>query len=399
MAPENTPSDAIQFHSQVPLWRDERVLRIATQVISAIVVLGLLFWGITNVINAAENRGLSLGFDFLQEAAGFPIGESDLPYDTSRSFLYAFLVGLLNTLKVSIVGIFFATILGTIVGIARLSSNWLVNRIALVYIEFHRNIPLLVLLLLWYRGFFTRLPDVVDSITLPGPVYLSQRGLQLTWPRLTPTGSPFVIAIVLGLILAIIAWAYLRRMQERTGRSTYFAYVSLGLLIIIPAIGLILAGGDPFEADVPVLSGFNFDGGYQLTPEFAALLVGLVTYTAAFIAEVVRAGIQAVDRGQLEAARAIGLSYSQLLSLVIIPQAMRVIIPPLISQYLNLTKNSSLAVFIGYPELFFIGKTTINQAGRAVQIFILIMAVYLSISLITSLILNIYNRRIQLVER
>jgi general L-amino acid transport system permease protein len=399
MAPEDTPSDAIQSHSQVPLWRDERVLRIATQVISAIVVLGLLFWGITNVINAAENRGLSLGFNFLQEAAGFPIGESDLPYDTSRSFLYAFLVGLLNTLKVSIVGIFFATILGTIVGIARLSSNWLVNRIALVYIEFHRNIPLLVLLLLWYRGFFTRLPDVEDSIILPGPLYLSQRGLQLTWPRLTPTGSPFVIAIVLGLILAIIAWVYLRRMQERTGRSTYFAYFSLGLLIIIPAIGLILAGGDPFEADVPVLSGFNFDGGYQLTPEFAALLVGLVTYTAAFISEVVRAGIQAVDRGQLEAARAIGLSYSQLLSLVIIPQAMRVIIPPLISQYLNLTKNSSLAVFIGYPELFFIGKTTINQAGRAVQIFILIMAVYLSISLITSLILNIYNRRIQLVER
>jgi general L-amino acid transport system permease protein len=399
MAPENTPSDAIQFHSQVPLWRDERVLRIATQVISAIVVIGLLFWGITNVINAAEDRGLSLGFDFLQESAGFPIGESDLPYDTSQSFLYAFLVGLLNTLKVSIVGVFFATILGTIVGIARLSSNWLVNRIALVYIEFHRNIPLLVLLLLWYRGFFTRLPDVVDSIILPGPIYLSQRGLQLTWPRLTPTGSPFVISIVIGLILAIVAWVYLRRMQERTGRSTYFAYVSLGIIIIIPIIGLVIAGGDPLEADVPVLSGFNFDGGYQLTPEFAALLVGLVMYTAAFIAEVVRAGIQAVDRGQLEAASAIGLSYSQLLSLVIIPQAMRVIIPPLISQYLNLTKNSSLAIFIGYPELFFIGKTTINQAGRAVQIFILIMAVYLSISLITSLILNIYNRRFQLVER
>jgi general L-amino acid transport system permease protein len=188
-------------------------------------------------------------------------------------------------------------------------------------------------------------------------------------------------------------------MQERTGRSTYFAYVSLGIIIIIPIIGLVIAGGDPLEADVPVLSGFNFDGGYQLTPEFAALLVGLVMYTAAFIAEVVRAGIQAVDRGQLEAASAIGLSYSQLLSLVIIPQAMRVIIPPLISQYLNLTKNSSLAIFIGYPELFFIGKTTINQAGRAVQIFILIMAVYLSISLITSLILNIYNRRFQLVER
>ena len=400
MAPENTSTDAIEFHSQVPLWRDERVLRIAAQILSAIVAIGLLYWGITNVINAAEQRGLSLGFEFLQEAAGFPIGESDLPYNTSSTFLYAFLVGLLNTLKVSIVGVFFATILGTIVGIARLSSNWLVSRIALVYIEFHRNIPLLVLLLLWYRGFFTsRLPDVEGSFILPGPIYLNQRGIFLTWPRLTPTGGIFVISILVGVFLAIIAWGYLRRTQERTGRSTYFAYISLGLLIIIPVIGLVLAGGDPFVADVPVLSGFNFAGGYQLTPEFAALLVGLVTYTAAFIAEVVRAGIQAVDRGQLEAASAIGLSYSQLLSLVIIPQALRVIIPPLISQYLNLTKNSSLAIFIGYPELFFIGKTTINQAGRAVQIFILIMAVYLSLSLLTSLILNIYNRRIQLVER
>jgi general L-amino acid transport system permease protein len=399
MAPEKSPTNAIQFHSQIPFWRDERVLRIAAQVISAIVVIGFLYWGLINVINAAEQRGLSLGFGFLEESAGFPIGESDLPYDPSKSFLYAFLVGVLNTLKVSIVGIFFATILGTIVGIARLSSNWLVSRIALIYIEFNRNIPLLVLLLLWYRGVFTRLPDVQESIAFPGPIYLSQRGLYFIWPRMTPTGSPFVISIVVGLILAIVAWVYLRRIQERIGRSTYFAYVSLGILIILPLIGFLISGGKPLEASVPVISGFNFSGGYHLTPEFAALLVGLVTYTAAFIAEVVRAGIQAVDRGQLEAARAIGLSYSQVLSLVIIPQALRVIIPPLISQYLNLTKNSSLAIFIGYPELFFIGKTTINQAGRAVQVFVLIMAVYLSISLTTSLILNIYNRRIQLVER
>ncbi|HUV25722.1 MAG TPA: ABC transporter permease subunit, partial [Anaerolineales bacterium] len=191
----------------------------------------------------------------------------------------------------------------------------------------------------------------------------------------------------------------LRRLQEKTGRSTYFGFVSLGILVVLPLIGLLISGGKPLEADVPIINGFNFSGGYQLTPEFAALLVGLVTYTAAFIAEVVRAGIQAVDRGQLEAARSVGLNYSQLLSLIIVPQALRVIIPPLISQYLNLTKNSSLAIFIGYPELFFIGKTTINQAGRAVQVFAVIMAVYLSISLMTSLILNIYNRRIQLVER
>jgi general L-amino acid transport system permease protein len=363
-----------------------------------VVVIGLIVLVIINILDAAEERGLSLGFEFIREAAGFPIGESDLPYDESRSFLYAFLVGVLNTLKVAIVGIFFATILGTIIGIARLSTNWLVSRLALVYIEFHRNIPLLILLLLWYRA-FTRLPDVQESIALPGPTYLSQRGLFLTWPNLNPNGWPFVISIVLAVIFAIIAWVYLRRYQARTGRNTYFGLVSLGILMVLPLIGFLISGGKPFTANVPVLSGFNFRGGYQLTPEFAALLVGLVTYTAGFIAEVVRAGIQAVDRGQLEAARSVGLKYSQLLSLIIIPQALRVIIPPLISQYLNLTKNSSLAIFIGYPELFFIGKTTINQAGRAVQIFGVIMAVYLSISLMTSLILNIYNKRIQLVER
>jgi general L-amino acid transport system permease protein len=399
MAPDPSSSDLVQHHSQIPFWRDERVLRIAAQVVSAVLVIGLLYWAIINVINGAEQRGLSLGFEFLGEAAGFPVGESDLPYDPSRSFLYAFFVGVLNTLKVSIVGIFLATILGTFIGIARLSTNWLVNRLALVYIEFHRNIPLLVLLLLWYRGVFTRLPDVQESITFPGPVYLSQRGLYLTWPQLTSTGALFVISILLGLILSIFAWVFLRRIQERTGKNTYFAFVSIGILFFLPIAGYFLSGGDPLDASVPILSGFNFIGGYHLTPEFAALLVGLVTYTAGFIAEVVRAGIQAVDRGQLEAARAIGLGYSQILSLVIIPQALRVIIPPMISQYLNLTKNSSLAVFIGYPEIFFIGKTTINQAGRAIQVFILIMAVYLSISLVTSLILNIYNRRIQLVER
>ncbi len=399
MTPEQSPGEAIQFHSEVPFWRDERVLRITAQIVSAIIVIGLLILALVNILNATEERGLSLGFEFIGESAGFPIGESDIPYDPSKSFLYAFLVGLINTLKVAIVGVFFATILGTLIGIARLSTNWLVSRLALVYIEFHRNIPLLILLLLWYRGFFTRLPDVQDSIALPGPIYLSQRGLQLTWPHVTPNGWPFIISIILAVILAVIAWVYLRRLQEKSGNSTYFGLVSLGILVILPLIGLLLSGGKPFEADVPVLDGFNFKGGYQLTPEFAALLVGLVTYTAAFIAEVVRAGIQAVDRGQLEAARSVGLNYSQLLSLIIIPQALRVIIPPLISQYLNLTKNSSLAIFIGYPELFFIGKTTINQAGRAVQVFAVIMAVYLSISLTTSLLLNIYNRRIQLVER
>lgn len=394
-----TPHSSRALSREIPFWRDERVLKVAAQILSAVLVIGLLIWLANNVISAANQRGLSLGFRFLKESAGFPIGETPIPYDPSRSFAYAFLVGVLSTLKVSIVGIFFATILGIFVGIARLSSNWLVNRLALAFIEIHRNIPLLVLLFLWYTGVFITLPRVQESIAWPGPIYLNQRGLYLTWPRLTSTGTVFVISIVVALVLAIIAWSILSRYQIKTGRSTYYGWVSLAILLLVPLLGWFIAGGAPVRFDVPTLQGFNFQGGLHLTPEFTALLIGLVTYTAAFIAEVVRAGIQAVSRGQQEAARALGLRYWQVLSLVIMPQAMRVIIPPLISQYLNLVKNSSLAFFIGYPELFFIGRTTTNQAGRAIQVILLVMAVYLAISLFTSLLLNIYNRRIQLIER
>lgn len=395
----NDPS-ATHSTSDVPLWRDERFLRALAQIASAVIVLGLLGWAIANVLAAANQRGLGLGFTFLNESAGFPIGESPIPYDPSQPFSYAFWVGILNTLKVIVVGILLATMLGTLVGLARLSSNWLVSHIALVYIEGHRNIPLLVLLFLWYRGIFTtRLPRVEESIEWPGPIHLSQRGVNMPWPYLNPGGWIFVGSIVLGIVLAIVAWTYLVRLRERTGQRTHFGAISLAILITLPLFGFVLSGADPVSWDVPVLDGFNFKGGVQLTPEFAALLIGLVMYTAAFIAEVVRAGIQSVSRGQLEAARSIGLNASQVLGLVIVPQALRVIIPPLISQYLNLTKNSSLAFFIGYPELFSIGRIMINQAGRAVPVFAMIMGSYLAMSLVTSTVLNIYNRRIQFIER
>lgn len=388
-----------EYHTRPPLWRDERVLRVVAQLVSAVLVIGFVVWMGINVVNAANQRGLALGFGFLDESAGFPIGETPIPYDPSRSFAYAFWVGVLSTLKVSVAGIFFATVLGTIVGVSRLSTNWLVSRLAVAFIEIHRNIPLLVLLFLWYSAVFLQLPRVQQSIVWPGPTYLNQRGLYLTWPQATPRTGTFVIALAAGIMLAgILAWV-LRRREERTGREARPWLVGLGVVLLAGAAGWILAGGDVFTWESPELAGFNFRGGLHLTPEFTALLIGLVTYTAAFIAEVIRAGIQAVNRGQVEAARALGLRGGQILNLVVFPQALRVIIPPLISQYLNLIKNSSLAFFIGYPELFFIGRTTINQAGRALQVFLLIMAVYLVISLVTSILMNWYNRRVQLVER
>ena len=383
----------------IPFWRDERVLRIGIQILFAVFAIGLSVWLVQNLITAATQRGLSLGFRFLKDSAGFPLGETVIPYNPSDSFAYAFLVGLASTLKVAVIGIILATVLGTLVGIARLSSNWLVRKLALGFIEIHRNIPLLVLLFLWYRGVFLQLPRVQESIVWPGPVYINQRGLYAVWPRLTDSGPLFVLFVFLGVILAAAAWVLLSRWQIRSGRSTYYFPISLLVLIGLSVAGWMLAAGTPFRLDIPELSGFNFRGGLYLTPEFTALMVGLVTYTAAFIAEVVRAGIQAIPRGQFEASMALGLSYAQSLRLVIMPQALRVIIPPLISQYLNLTKNSSLAFFIGYPDLFFIGRTTTNQAGRALQVILLVMLVYLVISLITSLLMNLYNRRIQFAER
>jgi len=387
------------FPKKIPIWRDERVLKAVAQIISSLIVIGFLYWVIGNFIAITQQRGMPLTYGFLKEAAGFPIKESFIPYDSTMSFGRAVLVGLINTLVVSAAGILVATVLGFLIGLMRLSSNWLISRIGLAYIEFHRNIPLLVLLFLWYFGVFTKLPAVKESIAVPGFIYINQRGFYLTWPRLAEGGTLFAASLVAGILLAIVTWSVLRRIREVKGKETYFGRVSLAVLILVPLVGWFASGGRPMLLDVPILKGFNFQGGLRLTTEFTALLIGLAMYTSAFIAEVVRSGIQAVQKGQIEAARAVGLRYSQILSLIIIPQAMRVMIPPLISQYLNLTKNSSLALVIGYQELFAIGKVTINQAGRAVPVFILIMATYLAISLLTSIILNIYNKRVQFIER
>lgn len=383
----------------IPFYRDERILQLIAQIVSAVVIFAILIWAVINFFRAAEARNMTLTFGFLKEAAGFPISNPPIEYEPAMSFGRAFLVGLVNTLIISGVGIVAATILGTIVALARLSSNWLLSRIALVFIEFHRNIPLLVLLFIWYFVVFGFMPPVKESLIWPGPIFLNKRGIYISWPRLTETGSAFMMAAGVGIVIAIVVFILLRRIRQSTGKNTYYTPISIGLILLSLIAGWILANGTPFQIDTPYLKGFNYQGGLRLTPEFAGMFLSLSLYTAAFIAEVVRGGIQAVSKGQIEAARAVGLNQFQVLSLVVMPQALRIIIPPMISQYLNLTKNSSLALAIGFQEVFAVGKIAINQAGRAVPIFGLIMATYLSLSLLTSLVLNIYNRRIQFVVR
>lgn len=383
----------------IPLWRDARVLRAVAQIVSVIVVVSVVVYLVSNVLDAADKRGLGLGYGFLQQEAGFPIAESVIKYEESDSFQYAFLVGILNTLKVALLGIVLATILGVIVGVARLSTNWLVSKIASIYIEIFRNIPLLIQLFFWYFGVLLLLPVVQDSIRGPGPIYLNNRGIFMVWVNPSSSFSSWLLFVLGGILLAILLRVVLARLQKRTGRSIHPNLAAVLALFLIPALGWFLMGESPLTREVPVLGRFNFEGGLRFTPEFSALLIGLVIYTASFIAEVVRAGIQAVQRGQVEAARALGLSDLQALRSVVFPQALRVIIPPLISQCLNLTKNSSLAIAIGYPDLFSVGRIMINQAGRAVPIFVLIMAAYLAMSLTYALVGNIYNRRVRFVER
>jgi general L-amino acid transport system permease protein len=383
----------------VPVWRDVRVLRWAAQIISVIVVLSFLFFAASNVLDAADKRGLALGFDFLEEEAGFPIAESVIDYEESDSFRYAFLLGILNTIKVALLGIVLATVLGFVVGVARLSTNWLLRQIAGVYVETFRNIPLLVQLFFWYFGVFLLLPTVRESIHWPGPVYLSNRGIFMVWGHLSGSFAPWLLFVLAGFALAVLARVVLSRRQERSGRPSYPNLAGGMVLVLVAALGWVLMPESPLSREVPVFDRFNYRGGLRLTPEFLALLVGLVAYTSAFIGEVVRAGIQSVQRGQVEASRALGLSSVQSLRFVVIPQALRVIIPPLISQFLNLTKNSSLAIAIGYPDLFSIGRIMINQAGRAVPIFLMIMAAYLAMSLTYAIIGNIYNRLVRYEER
>jgi general L-amino acid transport system permease protein len=368
-----------------------------------LILLAMVLWlGYEFALNAKANldaQKIASGFGFLDNTAGFAVNQSLIPYDESDSYGRVFFVGLLNTLLVAGIGIVLATILGFFIGIARLSRNWLLARLAGGYVELIRNLPLLFHILFWYLAVLGTLPGPRQSLSLFGEIFLNNRGIIVPAP-VAGQGAGTVFAVFASSVIAIVAiklWA--RRLHIRTGRQVPLLRTGLAILIV-PVLIALIATAFPIDFERPELRGFNFAGGIRLLPEFVALLVALTTYTAAFIAEVVRAGLLAVPRGQSEAAFALGLRRGLTLRLIIVPQALRVIVPPLTNQYLNLTKNSSLAVAVGYPDLFAVfAGTTLHQTGQAIEIIAITMAVYLAISLITSALMNWYNAHIRIAER
>jgi general L-amino acid transport system permease protein len=384
---------------KVSLLYNPLVRTIAYQVILCGAIAYLAWSAISNAIENLARAKIASGFGFWNNTAGFDISQTLIDYSTTATYGRAFWVGLLNTLLVAGIGVVLATILGFIIGIARLSTNWIVARVASGYVELIRNIPLLLQLLFWYNAVLKALPELRDSLAIGSSIFLNNRGLFIPQPIFQSGFAAVFWAFVAGVAASIGFRIWARRRQEKTGAQAPVFIVTLALIVGLPLIVFALAGF-PVSLIYPEKGRFNISGGIEVLPEFAALLFGLVIYTASFIAEVVRAGILSVSRGQTEAAYSLGMLPGPTLRLVVIPQAMRVIIPPLTSQYLNLTKNSSLAVAIGYPDLvqIFTG-TVLNQTGQAVEVVAVTMAVYLTISLVTSAVMNIYNRRKAIVER
>ncbi|CAM3490181.1 amino acid ABC transporter permease [Parendozoicomonas haliclonae] len=372
-------------------------------IVFQLLFIGLLFFLVstivTNTTNNLEQRGITTGFDFLSQEAGFGILQSLVEYDETHTFGKTFIVGLLNTILVSVLGIVLSTVVGFLVGVGRLSRNWLISRLCGVYIEIFRNIPVLLQILFWYIAVLRVLPSPRQSLSLGESVFLNLRGLYFPAP-IFEEGSGVIFAalgVAVALIIGLSYWA--KRRQVMTGQTFPVFNASLALIVLLPAVAWFVAG-QPVSLEMPELKGFNFRGGITVIPELIALLLGLSFYTAAYIAENVRAGIDAINKGQQEASGALGLSESKTMRLVIIPQAMRVVIPPLSTNYMNLIKNSSLATAIGYPELVnvFMG-TTLNQTGQAIEIIAMTMAVYLTMNIIVSLFMNWFNNRMALVER
>ena len=382
-----------------PFWNNPQIRAILFQAIALVATVTFGLYIFDNTQTNLRRLGIASGFGFLSSPSGFDILQSLIPYSPTSSYGRVFWVALLNTLLVSALGIILATLLGFVIGIARLSKNWLISRLALAYIETFRNIPLLLQIFFWYFAVLRAMPAPRQSLSLGKVVFLNIRGLYLPAPEFQ-TGFGWVLAVFgIAVVLTVLLARWARRRQRATGRQFPIFSVALALLLGLPLLTFWLAGS-PLAWQVPELQGFNFRGGWVIIPEMASLLLALTIYTATFIAEIVRAGIQAVSHGQTEASLSLGLSSNLTLRLIILPQALRVIIPPLTNQYLNLTKNSSLAAAIGYPDLVsaFAG-TVLNQTGQAIECIAITMAVYLTISLLISLMMNWYNRRVALVER
>lgn len=383
-------------NSKIPLWRDERFWGIALQIIAIVIFVAVIVIMISNLNRNLVQQGTKFGFSFLDNEAGFNISETIIPYEAKDPYSQVLLAGLVNSLRVMILGIILTTIVGILAGIASFSENWLLRNLNRVYVEIVRNTPLLLQLFFWYFAVFFGLPRPQEKLELPGPIFMSKRGIAIPWPENTVNVWLWLIVLVVGAIAAIFIWRWRNKLMTEkaaSGQSQIIALITIGimeLLIIIFALG--------WQAPIARETG-GTEGGLNLTLELSALLVGLVFYTGAFIAEIVRSGIQAVPKGQWEAAKSLGLKSGLVMRLVIFPQALRVMIPPLNSQYMNLAKNSSLAVAIGYPDLYAVANTTYNQTGRPVEVFILIMAVYLSINLTISLCMNFLNKSVQLTER
>ncbi len=367
---------------------------LAVQIAFAAILAWIAYEIVANARTNLETQHIASGLGFLRNTAGFDVSQNLISYSGSDTYTRVFLVGLLNTLLVAVIGIFFATVIGFIIALCRLSPNWLLSRVGGIYVEVIRNLPVLFQLLFWYLAVLAALPGPRQSISLFGAFFLSNRGLVIPRPVGEAGLDPFLAAIAVGIVGSLVLRHYARRALFERGRLIRIWPYVLGLLIGLPFVTM-LVFGVPFTFELPQLKGFNFAGGSRVIPEFVALVVALSTYTAAFIAEIVRAGIMSVHKGQMEAGSSLGLSRGTALRLIVVPQAMRVIIPPLTNQYLNLTKNSSLAVAIGYPDLFSVfAGTTLSQTGQAIEIIAITMGVYLLISLVTSAIMSTYGWRI-----
>ncbi|MQX50693.1 amino acid ABC transporter permease, partial [Sinorhizobium medicae] len=377
---------------------DPQVRGIFYQAITIIILAALIYWIVDNTVDNLRRANIASGYDFLRSRAGFDVGQSLISFTSDSTYGRALLVGFINTLLVAITGIITATIIGFLVGIGRLSHNWIIAKLSLAYVEVFRNIPPLLVIFFWYSGVLSILPQARDALALPFDIFLSNRGVAFPRPVAGEGAEYTLLAFIIAIAASVFFTRYARQRQLATGERLPVLWTVLGLIVGLPLITFLVTGA-PIGFDVPVAGKFNLTGGSVVGPEFMSLFLALSFYTAAFIAEIVRAGIRGVSKGQTEAAHALGIRPSLTTRLVVVPQAMRIIIPPLTSQYLNLTKNSSLAVAIGYADLVAVGGTILNQTGQSIEVVSIWLIVYLSLSLATSLFMNWYNARMALVER